>query len=500
MRELTAAEAAALVQDGSTVAISGGSYRAVAENVLAAMETRFLEEGACADLSVVAISMVERGVKGKGGAGTGLNRLAHRGMLRRIVSGSYARNRDHQINVLAKSGEIPAYNIPMGTIVQWLRAVTGGRSALLTPVGIDTFVDPRATGGRLNDATPEWVQLVEVGGEPLLRLPCERIDVALIKASAADDRGNLFFDHEAYDHGAVDAAMAAHNSGGIVIAEVNRRVRRGELGPRLGSVPGPLVDVVVVVDPYEDEQDPRFSGGAAGEPPVAHGADTARTLIADAVVASLPRDGFVNLGAGMPMYDVPAAAARQGRDDLYFTVEQGPMGGWPVPGGAAIAPELILGQSEVFDLYEGGGPDVSVLAFAEVDARGNVNVSRFGDMLPGSGGFVNIVHGARRIVFCGTLTTGGLGVRADETGVSIETEGRIGRFVPEVEQVTFSARRAIERGVEVVYVTERAQFRLTRDGLELIGVSPGIDVASQILAQIPFPVAVPLRRPGRRQR
>lgn len=491
MKRLDAAEAAGLVADGATVAISGGSYRAVAENVLAAVEERFRTAGTPSGLTVVAISMVERARKGVGGAGSGLNRFAHPGMAARVISGSFARNKDHGINQLVTHGGAAGYNLPMGTILQWLRATAAGRTALLTPVGIGTFVDPRLGGGRVDpSSTPELSSLVEVDGEELIRYPRLPVDVGIVKATSADRRGNLFFEREAYDHGSIDVALAAHNSGGLVIAEVNRVVEVGELNPRLGRVPGALVDAVVVAEsPWEDEQDPALIGEASGLVPDA-AADPVRALVAEAVVRRLPSAAFVNLGAGMPMYDVPPAAARLGRDDLYFTVEQGPMGGWPQPGGAAINPEVILGQSEVFDLYEGGGPDVSVLAFAEIDQAGNVNVSRFGDMLPGTGGFVNIVHGARRLIFCGTFTSGGLVAVPAPDGLRIETEGRVRRFVSRVQQVTFDAAAALRRGASVTYLTERAVLELTAAGLTVVAVTPGIDLQRQVLDLIPFPVAV----------
>jgi acyl CoA:acetate/3-ketoacid CoA transferase len=207
-------------------------------------------------------------------------------------------------------------------------------------------------------------------------------------------------------------------------------------------------------------------------------------------VARLANGAMVNLGAGLPMYEVPEMARAMGRDDIYFTVEQGPMGGWPQVGGVSRNPEIILDQNEVFQFYEGGGPDVSILSFGEVDRFGNVNVSRFSGMLPGCGGFVNIVHGVRNLMFCGTLTTGGLEETIDAAGLTIQREGRIRRFVQEVEQITFNARLGLESGKRVTLVTDRGIFSVTSNGLVLREVVPGADLGRDILEQIPFPVSV----------
>jgi acyl CoA:acetate/3-ketoacid CoA transferase len=265
----------------------------------------------------------------------------------------------------------------------------------------------------------------------------------------------------------------------------------GDIHPRFGRIPGPLVDAVVVQpDAWEDEQDQMLTGAQRGElkPPASR--NLPRDLIARMAVARLPEGAMVNLGAGVPMYEVPEMARAMGRDDLYFTVEQGPMGGWPQVGGVSRNPEIILDQNEVFQFYEGGGPDVSVLAFGEVDRFGNVNVSRFSGMLPGCGGFVNIVHGVRSLIFCGTLTTGGLEETIDSSGLAIQCEGRIRRFVEAVEQITFNARLALKAGKRITIVTDRGVFAVTPEGLALREIVPGVDLRRDVFEQIPFPVAV----------
>ena len=492
MKIVDAQEAARLVPTGATVAISGGGYRVTPETVTAAVAERFATEGQPANLTVIAAAMIERSRGGKGGMTTGLNRLAVKGLMARVIVSSFSRSSTHELNVGIAENTFAAYNFPMGTIVQWLRAQASGRPGLATPVGLGTFVDPRIEGGRVNAAasTP-MSSIVDLAGHEMIYYPCEPVHVALIKASAADSRGNLYFDREAFSHGVLDCALAAHNSGGVVIAEVNRLVEIGDIHPRMGLIPGAIVDAVVVApEPWEDEQDPVITGAARADLPPPDDRNLPRDLIARAVVERLPQGAMVNLGAGIPMYDVPEAARRAGRSDIYFTVEQGPMGGWPKVGGVSRNLEMIFEQQEVFHFYEGGGPDVSVLSFGQVDRHGNVNVSKFSGMLPGCGGFINIVHGIKTLFFCGTLTTGGLAEDLGEAGLTITTEGRIQRFVSDVEQITFNAKGALEAGKRVTYVTDRGLFRLTPGGLELFAIAPGIDLEKHVLAQIPFPVTV----------
>lgn len=492
MQVIDSRRAAELVPDGATLAVSGGGYRVVPEALLEAVAARFERTGTPRGLTVVAIAMIERARGGKGGADSGLNRLARAGLMKRVIVSSFSRSSTNALNALIESNGTAAWNVPMGTLVQLLRATAAGRKGFATPVGIGTFVDPRQGGGKVNPAASEELcRLVELEGEELIWYPRLPVDVALVKASAADERGNLFYDRDAFDHGTIELAMAAHQSGGKVIAEVNRIVKVGEIHPRMGRIPGRLVHAVVVQpEPWEDEQDPVLTGAARRELAPPSGRNLPRDFVARLAVERLPAGAMVNLGAGVPMYEVPEVARGMGRSDLYFTVEQGPMGGWPQVGGVSRNPEIILDQNEVFQFYEGGGPDVSILSFGEVDRFGNVNVSRFSGMLPGCGGFINIVHGVRDLIFVGTLTTGGLEESLGETGLTIEREGRIRRFVTDVEQITFNARLALASGKRATIVTDRGIFAVTPDGLVLTGIVPGIDLRRDVVDRIPFGIAV----------
>lgn len=487
MRIGTARDALVTIADGATVAISGGGYRLAPEGLLAELERMNRMGLGPTALTVLAVAMVERGRAGRGGAGTGLNHFAAPGLATRIISGSYSRSRGTELNQAIDNGSVEAYNYPMGTMIQWLRASAAGRPFLLTQVGIGTYIDPRIDGGVFGGSSGPLNTVITVEDEEFLLYPALTVDVALVKASAADDRGNLYLHNDAFDHGIQDIAMAAHRAGGRVVAEVDRIIERGVVHPRMVAVPGALVDDVVLSDgAWEDEQDPILTG--SGGPVVLSDPEPRtqpRQVIADIVVSMLDHHDMVNLGAGIPMYDVPEAARRLNRDDLYFTVEQGPMGGWPQVGGVSRLPEALWPQHDVFDFYEGGGPDVSILSFGQVGANGDVNVSSLAGIRPGCGGFPNIAHGAKRLIFCGTLTTGGLVETVDDGELRIVREGRIDRFIDSVDQITFSAATAAARGARIEFVTERAVLSLHSGRLHVTHVAPGVDLDRDVLAHLP---------------
>src|SRR5262245_29689354 len=490
---VSAAEAAAQVRDQATVALSGNTYRLVAESVLAALEARFLQSGHPQRLQVVYPIMAERARAGSGGQGTGVNRLARPGLMRRVVAGSFSRDAGKELNTLVTRDGVEAYNLPMGTIFEWIRAAAARSPGLVTPVGLDTFVDPRREGGRMNAVTrTPLAELVTLGGEEALFYPRQPVDVAIVKGTTADEHGNVSLERDPFTLGVFYLAMAARNSGGTVIAEVTRTAAAGSLHPRAVVIPAPLVDYVVVApEEFEDEHDPAMSGEVRVPLRPARLPLDERVVIARRAIQEVAAGDVVNLGAGIPMYVVPHVAAQRGiAQQITFTIEQGPVGGLPGVGGVAVGPTAILDSLQVFDWYDGGGIDVACLSFGEVDRLGNVNVARFGGMMPGSGGFINIVHAARKVVFCGTLTAKGLGTAVSTAGLRIEQEGAIRRFVTDVELITFNGEAAVKKGQEAVYVTERAVFRRERDGLVLTEVAPGLDIQSDVLAHIEFPVRV----------
>jgi acyl CoA:acetate/3-ketoacid CoA transferase len=499
----SAAQAALRIPRGAGLAIPGNNFRLAPETLLAAIEQRYRESGDPRDITLYYPMMIEASRGTAGVPGTGFNRLAHGGLLRRVVGGSFSRVPSHELNTAIRKDELEAYNIPMGTLLGMLRAAARGEQGFMTTVGLETFVDPRLGGGRLNERTrADLGEVAEFGGREYLYYPTPKIDVAILRASFADERGNVSFEREAFVLGALQIALAAKNSGGQVIVEVDDIVAAGSLDPRKVEVPGHLVTAIVRSElsamPTESTRvsmtrapDWSYTGERRAAPRRVELQVTPRTVIARRALRSVPDGAVVNLGAGLPMYDISEAAQWEGAsaDTYRFSIEQGLFGGWPEAGGIASNPDAIVDISQVFDYYVGGGIDVSILSFAEIDAHGSVNVSRFGEMMPGCGGFVDITQNAKRLVFCGAFDAGGDVAIADGR-VTVRAAGKLSKFVPRLQQLTFNARARVNRAERIEYVTERAVFAASEGGLVLTEVAPGVDIERDVVARIPFPITI----------
>jgi propionate CoA-transferase len=480
-------EAVALVGDGSTLLIGGsGAGHAVPQRFIDELAAVFTAEGRPRDLTTVRIVGIGDF------ADRGFSQLGLPGLMRRTI-GSNIGN-EPRLGALVEADQIEAYSFPQGVLSQLTREIAAGRPGLVTQVGLGTYVDPRQTGGKQNAVTTEdLVEVVTLRGREWLLYHAFPIDVAVIRGTTADEDGNLTMEGEAVQGEMLAMAMAAHNSGGIAIAQVRQLATRGSLRMRDVRVPAALVDYVYV-DPeqwqtYLTRDSPYYAGAlrrpGRPEPPLPL---DVRKIIARRSLLEFPAGAICNLGFGISQLIGRVAWEEGITDQLVLTVEQGIFGGVPVAGnegGAGFNYQAMIDQPSMFDFYDGGGLDVASLSFAEVDAEGNVNVHAFEGRVRGPGGFPNISARTGVINFVGTLTAGGLEIAIDD-GVRIVREGSLHKFVPAVREVSFNGRLARQRGQQVRYVTDRAVFALADDGLVLIEVAPGIDVERDVLAQMGF--------------
>jgi propionate CoA-transferase len=487
---ITADEAIALVRDNDVVCTTGFVQSCIPEALHAALEKRYVATQKPKGLTLIMCA----GAGDSKGLGTG--RLHHEGLLSRVIAANFGRM--PKVAQAAQDNKIQGYNLPQGVISKLYRTCASGQPGLFTKVGLHTYVDPRLGGGKVNELTKEdIVKLVEVEGREWLFYKATPIDVALIRATSADPSGNLSMEKEALTLDALAQAMAAHNNGGVVIAQVERIVEQGSIKPKDVRVPGILVDCVVVADSPEMHRmnyGVMYDAALSGEVRVPVDAMPKmdldeRKIIARRAAFELPPNGVINLGVGAP--DGVASVANEEKVTPYITMttEAGAIGGVLAGGssfGASANAHSVIDQNMMFDFYHGGGLDLTCLGMAECDAHGNVNTSKFGGRLNGCGGFIDISQNARAVVFAGTFTAGGLKVELAYGKMRIVQEGRARKFVHNVEQVTFSGKYASDKSQPVIYVTERCVFQLTPGGLELIEVAPGIDIEKHILGQMDF--------------
>lgn len=494
MKIITREAAAALIKDNDTLAFSGFELACANEEVAIALEERFLETNSPQALTVIHSSCWgDRKEKG-------MSHLSHKQLLKRWIGG-IVKASSPKLSEMIQNNECEAYNFPQGVLAQLYREIAAKRPGLITKIGLETYIDPRIEGGKMNEVTTEeLIQIIELLDEEWMFYPAFPIDVGLIRGTYADENGNLTLGKEGLHMEVLPIAQAVHNSGGIVIAQVEKIVKNATLHPKDVVVPGILIDYLVISEPENHFQtgttqfEPAFSGDV--KIPLANVPNLAlneRKVIARRAAMELEPKMILNLGVGIPV-SVSTVAAEEGVSDQFIlTTEAGTIGGIPAglkDFGHAYNSEMIIDHHAQFDFYDGGGLDLSVLGLAEVDQLGNVNVSKLGNQVIGCGGFINISQTAKKLIFTGTFTAGGLKTELKDGKLLISAEGRNKKFVNKINQITFNGGFATKNKQEVLFVTERAVFKLENGELILTEIAPGIDLSRDVLDQMEFDVRV----------
>jgi propionate CoA-transferase len=488
-KELLASEAADLICDGDVVAISGSGGGILESNkILKAIEARFLTTGSPAALTVIH-------ALGIGDAKElGLNHLAHEGLVKRVIGGHWSWS--PRMQDLAMRDLIEAYALPAGVISGMLRESGAKRPGFITKVGLASFVDPRKSGGKLNAAAvDEIVEVVEFQGEEYLRYLPQLVDIGIIRGSTADHSGNISFEEEPAFLDSFAVALAARGNGGLVFAQVKNIVPNGNIQPAAVHVPCTLSDYMIVDSRQAQTYQSAFNKNliSAGESISTYNSNLldlgcAKLVIARRASQEIAPGDVVNVGFGISSNVVDILKAEDILTEVKLVIEQGPIGGIPASGalfGVSENPEAIISSSSQFDTFSARIIDVAVLGMGELDVHGNVNVSKLGGKVIGPGGFIDIVHGAKKIVFCGTFSTKGLEVNLLNSALEIKQEGLVRKVVANVEQITFSASQALIDGRKAIYITERAVFELTNIGIKLLEIAPGIDPVNDVLNLLP---------------
>ncbi|RJX69389.1 3-oxoacid CoA-transferase [Vibrio sinensis] len=492
---LSAQQAAAMIENGDKVILGGFIGAVVPEAIEKAIGERFVATGYPNELELYFTA-------GQGdGVDKANNHLAHPGMVSLAYGGHWGLI--PRLQKLANDNQIQGYNFPQGIIAQLLRDSAAGKPGTLSHVGLGTFVDPRLGGGKINQVTTaDRVSVIEIEGEEFLFYKRIEPNVALLRGTTADENGNITMEDECLFLENLAAAQLVTNMGGKVIVQVKRLVKAGELDPQQVRIPGIFVNAVVVADDeshmqtFAEQMNPAYCGrGVAEQKSGQERRLDAKKIIARRAAMELKQGAILNYGIGVPEVIAQVTDEEGITDQMIATVEPGAIGGTPAGGlsfGASAFPEAVITQDQMFDFYDGGGIDQAFLGLAECDQHGNLNVSKFGTKIAGCGGFINITQNAKQVFFCGTFTAGKLEVETGNGELTIVNDGHINKLISEVQQITFSADVARRNHKPVLYITERAVFKLGEQTLELIEIAPGVDLQKDVLAKMDFvPVISP---------
>ncbi len=497
MQIITKEEVGKLIKDNDMVAISGSGGSGSCETILKGINESFKKYHHPCNIGVTCgISpgnLTEEEV--------GMNLLALPGLVKKAICAHLGMGR--LFGKAVGQNQFATFALPLGVINHLYRAQAGHEVGIITHIGLNTFADPRQEGCRVNDLAKkedDIVSLIKVDGKECLFYRTFPINVAIIKGSIADEDGNISLEEEGVIGEQYNMAIAAHNSKGIVIAEVKRIVPKGSLRARNVLIHASYVDYVVISEETREEEYnlPQYRPEITGDKKIPLKNITPpqldeRKLCARRAAMELTKGNVVNLGVGMPEVVAKVAAEENVSDNIYLSVESGPTGGVPVGGvtfGASLNPDSVIATAEQFDAYNGGALDMAIVGLAEVDKEGNVNVSAFGPRITGPGGFINITQSTPKVIFLGTFMAQNLKEKIIEGKLVIQNEGEKKKFVPKVKQITFSAKEALKNKQEIMYITERAVFYLTNEGLELREIAPGIDLEKDILNYLDFPIKV----------
>lgn len=472
---LTENEIADLIFDDATIVVEGFMGSANPDGILRRLEQRYLQTQHPKSLELWNVSGVATSPN------DGINRLAHIGLLRRVVGGFYGPHT--ALTPLIKANEVEAYNYPQGVVSKMFRDIAAGQTVHLTKTGLNTFIDPELEGGKLNQrATADLIKKVQILDEEYLAFTLPRIDFAIVRVPFADELGNIALNEELLIE-VQDIILASHNGGGKVLVEVDEIISHQALLQKVHRLPSALIDYVSVRQSLSEKS----GRGQVVEQP----RDQLRDLMASKALQILRNydltGRLINFGVGR----YPEAVAKLAKHiNALTSVESGVIGGEIQSGmlfGYAKNPLTVFSQPSMFDLYDGGGLDAAVLGFAEFDQAGNVNVSAFNHSISGAGGFIDIASNTRNIIFIGTMTAKGLKTSYEKGRVVIQQEGLVKKAVTMVEHITFSGERAYQNQQNVFFVTDRAIFKYNnQQRIEIIEIYGGIDLERDVLSQMNF--------------